>query len=140
MTTRSPVSIFKFNTSQIRVVDIKGVPWFVAADVCKVLGMTNITVAIQPLSSDEKGLSSTETLGGNQRLNTVSESGLYKLILRSRKPNAAPFQDWVTRVVLPAIRKDGGYILGEEKVATGEMFEFASALVFLDETDASTPC
>ena len=51
----------------------------------------------------------------------ISESGLYKLIMRSDKPQAKPFQDWVTKVVLPAIRKDGGYIAGEEKVATGEI-------------------
>ena len=53
----------------------------------------------------------------------VSESGLYKLVLRSNKPEAKPFQDWVTKTVLPAIRKDGAYIMGEEKVATGEMSE-----------------
>jgi len=47
----------------------------------------------------------------------VNESGFYKLVLKSRKPEARKFQDWVTGVVLPAIRKDGGYILGEEKVA-----------------------
>lgn len=51
----------------------------------------------------------------------VNESGFYKLVLKSRKPEARKFQDWVTGVVLPAIRKDGGYIVGEEKVATGEM-------------------
>lgn len=51
----------------------------------------------------------------------ISESGLYKLIMRSDKPAAREFQDWVTHVVLPAIRKDGAYIMGEEKVATGEL-------------------
>lgn len=50
----------------------------------------------------------------------IAESGLYKLVMRSDKPNAKDFQDWGTAVVLPAIRKDGAYILGEEKVATGE--------------------
>jgi len=56
----------------------------------------------------------------------VSESGLYKLIMRSNKPEAREFQDWVTRDVLPAIRKDGAYIMGEEKVATGEMSDLES--------------
>jgi len=56
-------------------------------------------------------------------LTLLSESGLYKLIMRSDKPTARPFQDWVTRDVLPAIRKDGAYIMGEEKVRTGEMPE-----------------
>ena len=54
---------------------------------------------------------------------TISESGLYKLIMRSDKPEAQDFQNWVTRVVLPSIRKDGAYIMGEEKVASGEMDE-----------------
>ena len=50
----------------------------------------------------------------------ISESGLYKLVMRSDKPEARQFQDWVTGVVLPAIRKDGSYVMGEEKVRTGE--------------------
>lgn len=53
----------------------------------------------------------------------INESGLYSLIMRSDKPQAKAFQDWVTRVVLPAIRKDGAYVMGEEKVATGELSE-----------------
>lgn len=53
-------------------------------------------------------------------MTVISESGLYKMVMRSNKPEARLFQDWVTQVVLPAIRKDGAYILGEEKVATGE--------------------
>jgi prophage antirepressor-like protein len=59
--------------------------------------------------------------GGGLPRKTISESGFYKLIGRSDKPVARAFQDWVTREVLPAIEKDGGYIMGEEKVATGEM-------------------
>jgi hypothetical protein len=64
----------------------------------------------------------------NTGLVCVSESGLYKLIMRSDKPEAKDFQDWVTRVVLPAIRKDGGYVMGEEKVATGEKQVFLSVV------------
>lgn len=55
----------------------------------------------------------------HHRAKLMTESGLYKVLFQSRKPEARAFQDWVTRVVLPAIRKDGGYIMGEEKVATG---------------------
>jgi len=58
-----------------------------------------------------------------QDLVIISESGLYKFIMRSNKPQAKAFQNWVTKVVLPAIRKDGGYIKDEEKVATGGMSE-----------------
>ncbi|MBS7697844.1 MULTISPECIES: Bro-N domain-containing protein [unclassified Chelatococcus] len=102
----------------VRVVDIDGAPWFVAADVCKVLGHSNTTVAIRILSDDEQAKSD---LGSPRPANIISESGLYKLIMRSDKPQARTFQDWVTRTVLPAIRKDGAYIKGEEKVASGEL-------------------
>ncbi|MQM39672.1 hypothetical protein KBTX_03702 [wastewater metagenome] len=125
-----------FNGHTIRVVTIDGEPWFVAADVCRVLGLTNPAVAIRPLRMDEKAhlrrgepaLFPRNTLNPiygvpeelfskhASRINAVSESGLYKLIMRSDKPDARAFQDWVTREVLPAIRKDGGYIEGEEKV------------------------
>ena len=115
------------NTYHIRVVDIGGDPWFVAADVCRALGMradaTNGSFQnhYRRLATDERRPSPPSVL--TTRGTLISESGLYKLILRSDKPQAKPFQDWVTRVVLPAIRKDGGYIMGEEKVARGEMSE-----------------
>jgi prophage antirepressor-like protein len=97
--------------------------WFVALDVARILGLNNTTMALRALAPDEKALNRIDTLGGPQRLNTISESGLYKLILRTDKPVARQFQDWVTRDVLPAIRKDGGYTIGQEKFATGEMTE-----------------
>ncbi len=117
----SNLKTFRFNTSTIRVVEIAGNPWFVAVDVAKVLGLPNITVTLKSkyLEASDKAT----TVVGFRRVNTLSESGLYKLIMRSDKPEAKPFQNWVTQVVLPAIRKDGGYILGEEKTSTGEMDE-----------------
>ncbi|WP_394116904.1 BRO-N domain-containing protein [Xanthobacter lutulentifluminis] len=102
----------------MRVVDIGGEPWFVAADVCRALGMradaTNGSFQnhYRRLATDERRSSPPSVLITRGTL--ISESGLYKLILRSDKPQAKPFQDWVTRVVLPAIRKDGGYIVGED--------------------------
>lgn len=101
------------------MVDIKGEPWFLAHDVCTVLGHTNTSVAVRVLGQDEW----VKTSLGQRGLGAViviSESGLYKLVMRSDKPTAKTFQNWVTRVVLPAIRKDGGYILGEENVKTPE--------------------
>lgn len=102
-------------------------PWFVASDVCRALDM-DITKGtaqwLRGLDSDEK-----ETLRNSQAgrvapwLTCVNESGLYSLILKSRKPEAKAFKKWVTSVVLPAIRKDGAYIEGEEKVVAGEMSE-----------------
>ncbi|MBK1637274.1 BRO-N domain-containing protein [Rhodovulum adriaticum] len=118
----SNVNTFFFNSSTIRVVTIEGQPWFVAADVCRVLGIGNTTNAVRPLHDDEKRLHRIKGMRGSAPT-VVNESGLYKLILRSDKPAARAFQDWVTRDVLPAIRKDGGYIMGEEKVSTGEMSE-----------------
>lgn len=127
----SNVSIFKFeNTADIRVVEIEGNPWFVAMDVSSALSFTYDNLkyhAKQTLGSAEKRVVKLPGFRGNGGM-VVSESGLYKLIMRSDKPEARRFQDWVTRDVLPAIRKDGAYIMGEEKVATGEMDEDAFVL------------
>ena len=109
----------EYNRNTIRVVELDGNPWFVAVDVSRVLGLTNTTMALRPLGSDEKGLNPIETIRGVQMMNTVSESGLYKLILRTDKPQAREFQDWVTRVVLPTIRKEGAYVAGEENIGKG---------------------
>lgn len=80
-------------------------------------------MAISRLDADEKDVSNVYTLGGNQEMTVINESGLYSLILTSRKPEAKTFKKWVTGTVLPAIRKDGAYIMGEEKVVSGEMDE-----------------
>jgi len=128
--TNSNVQIFDFADKQLRVIEQNGEPWFVAVDVCRMLGIqvqsngtVNVTVALRNLDKKEITLYSIQGNGGSRKTNLISESGLYKLIMRSDKPQAKPFQDWVTKVVLPAIRKDGGYIMGEEKVPTGEMSE-----------------
>lgn len=127
----SNVSIYKFeNKAEIRVVEIEGNPWFVAMDVSSALGFTYDNLkyhAKQTLGSAEKRVVKLPGFRGNGGM-VVSESGLYKLIMRSDKPEARRFQDWVTRDVLPAIRKDGAYIMGEEKVATGGMDEDAFVL------------
>jgi prophage antirepressor-like protein len=123
----SQVQQFHFGLQDIRVIEQDGQPWFIAADVCKAIGYNmkadgsvNTTQALKTLSADEV---STTPIRGSVPGRLVNESALYKLIMRSDKPEAKAFQDWVTRVVLPAIRKDGAYVLGEEKVATGEMDE-----------------
>jgi prophage antirepressor-like protein len=91
---------------QLRVVTLDGNPWFVAADVCRVLGLFNPTKAVQSLDKDEVTLTRVQGQRG-MPINVISESGLYKLVMRSDKPEARQFQDWVTREVLPVIRKDG---------------------------------
>jgi prophage antirepressor-like protein len=96
---------------EIRTVTIKGEPWFVASDVCDILGIQNIRQNVASvLDDDEKGVCKIYTLGGNQEMSIVNESGLYALILRSRKPEAKKFRKWVTSEVLPSIRKHGFYV------------------------------
>jgi prophage antirepressor-like protein len=93
----------------VRIVLVNDEPWFVAADVCAVLDLKNVAMAVRHLDDDEKGISNVDTLGGNQLLTIISESGFYILVLRSRKPEAKPFRRWVTGEVLPTIRKTGRY-------------------------------
>ncbi len=102
---------FPATGQEVRTVLIDGEPWFVAADVCRVLGLSNSTMALRALEADEKGLSPIETPGGEQRVSIVNESGMYALIVRSDKPNAKPFRRWVTGTVLPEIRKTGRFEL-----------------------------
>ena len=102
-------NIFHYKQLPVRTVTIAGEPWFVAGDVCDILELTNTTKTIRGLDDDEKGLTIIQSLGGNQETNIVSESGLYCLILRSRKPEAKLFKRWVTHDVLPALRTTGSY-------------------------------
>lgn len=96
---------------ELRVIDREGEPWFVAKDVRVALGLANIASSMALLDSEEKGLHTVETPGGPQPVNIVNESGLYSLILKSRKPEAKAFKKWVTSEVLPTIRKTGGYMI-----------------------------
>jgi len=98
---------------QIRTVSQGGEPWFVAADVCAALELGNSRQAITRLDDDEKGVISTDTLGGKQEMATVNEPGLYSLVLGSRKPEAKAFKRWITHEVIPAIRKHGMYATPE---------------------------
>lgn len=85
--------------------------WFVAADVCAHLGVANSRDALSRLDDDEKGVVSTDTLGGEQQVAAVNEPGLYSLVLSSRKPEAKRFKRWITHEVLPALRKTGKYAI-----------------------------
>lgn len=102
-------STFGFNGHPIRVVMVNGEPRFVCADVAEAFGYRNAPDASRHLDADEKGTHILRTLGGDQKLTIISESGLYALVLRSRKPEARKFAKWVTSEVLPSIRKTGGY-------------------------------
>lgn len=103
-----------FNTITIRSLERDGQIWFVAADVCKALEINNPSQALTRLDSDEKTtLTNNEGRAGQgaQNYNIINESGLYSLILRSRKTEAKQFKKWVTSEVLPSIRKTGSYSL-----------------------------
>src|SRR5690606_7292704 len=106
----SDVTVFSHESfGQVRHVMIDGEPWFIASDVCTVLDISQTHRALASLDDDEKGRHSMTTPGGVQQVSIVNESGLYSLILRSRKPHAKAFKKWVTSEVLPAIRKTGRY-------------------------------
>ena len=105
------LSIFQHpDFGTVRNMVIKGEPWFVAKDVCDILGLTNSRKATAGLDDEEKGVTISDTPGGQQSLTIINESGLYSLIMQSRKPEAKAFKKWVTSEVLPSIRKYGYYI------------------------------
>ena len=95
----------------IRTIILNEDPWFVAKDVCDILGTTNPTMAMEGLEDFERAKFN---LGRQGEANIISESGFYTLVLRSRKPIAKPFRIWVTSEVLPTIRKTGKYAVQSE--------------------------
>ncbi|MDO9766225.1 Bro-N domain-containing protein [Glaesserella parasuis] len=114
MSQSTQLSTFNFEQSSIRVIAVNNEPWFVAKDVCEAVNISNYRDAIERLDEDEKGVALTDTLGGQQEMNIISESGMYTLILRCRdavKKGSVPhrFRKWVTAEVLPQIRKTGQY-------------------------------
>lgn len=105
------IQVFEYQNNKVRTVDVEGEAWFVLKDVCEILRMdtTQLKKVADRLDEDEKGRTLITTPGGMQETWIVNESGLYHVILRSDKPEAAPFRRWVTNDVLPAIRKTGSY-------------------------------
>ncbi len=106
------MTVFNFGGNDIRVLlDENKDPWWVAKDVCDVLGLMDSAQAVERLDEDEKLIRTLYVSGQNRDTWTISESGLYNLIFRSNKSEARHFRRWVTHDVLPAIRKTGGYSL-----------------------------
>ena len=114
---------------QVRTVTVDGEPWFVAADVCKAFGVTNSRSVVVRLDDDEKGVRVVDTLGGAQKMSIVNEQGLYHMLFTMEPNNKRgrptqeilrcqeklrEFKRWVTHTVLPALRKTGAYVVGEE--------------------------
>lgn len=112
----SNIQTFNFQKHPFSILEQNGEPWFIAKHVCDILGLSNPSKAVSSLDDDEKGITQSYTLGGQQNTLIISESGLYTLIMRSDKPNAKPFRKWVTREVLPAIRKTGTYSINNNSL------------------------
>lgn len=126
------IQIFKYENNDVRTVEMNGEPWFVLKDVCVVLGLGTVSKVADRLDADEKGMNQIHTPGGMQDVTVINESGLYNVILRSDKPEAKPFRKWVTSEVLPSIRKNGGYISGQEQLTPSELM--AKALLVANKT------
>ncbi|MCW4598342.1 Bro-N domain-containing protein [Pasteurella multocida subsp. multocida] len=120
------LSTFLFETHIIRTLSINNEPWFIVADLCKALELSSPTKAILNLDEDEVALNSIQGISkGNDKVNLVSESGMYTLILRCRdavKKGSVPhrFRKWVTAEVLPQIRKTGKYEVQSQQLALPE--------------------
>ena len=128
------VTIFKYEENKlVRTMDLSGEPGFVLQDVCDVLGLSTPARVAERLDSDEVSQAHLiDSVGRSQEMTIISESGLYNVILRSDKPEAKPFRKWVTAVVLPSIRKNGGYIAGQEELSPQELM--AKALLVAQKT------
>jgi prophage antirepressor-like protein len=98
-----------FEGRKVRFVGTQDRPEWIAQDVCNILEIENVSQALTGFDESEKGICIDDTLFGKQKLLTVYEAGLYRLIFKSRKPEAKRFRDWVFGDVLPSIRKYGAY-------------------------------
>lgn len=113
--------------------DESGEPWFVIADLCKALDLSNPTMVASRLNEDDLSTTEvTDSLGRKQKANTTNEGGMYEVVFMSRKPEAKRFKRWVTHDVLPAIRRDGGYIVARDGETPQETM--ARALLIAQET------
>lgn len=112
--TQNALQVFNYKNREVRTTERDGEIWFIAVDVCGILELENVSKAVSALDDDEKmTITNSEghsgQRGGAQSYNIINEAGLYKLILRSNKPEAKEFTRWVTHDVLPTIRKTGSY-------------------------------
>lgn len=113
MGTENTPTVFTFGTANlVAVTDETGQSWFRANEICEILGYANPRQAVKK-NCKPKGVSTRDTLteGGLQSATYISEGNLYRLIIKSKKPDAEAFEDWVMEEVLPSIRKTGGYYM-----------------------------
>lgn len=102
---------FNFSGQDVRIITINDEPWFVVADIAKVLGASNSRSLAQMVDEEDKGK---QSLHSGSDATIVNESGLYTILLRSNNPQAKPFRRWVTSEVLPTIRKHGAYMTNDK--------------------------
>ena len=123
------LDLFHFKGRQVRTIQLDGEPWFVAADVCDVLGLNNPSQALSYLDRDERRLITNEAWRTNGNMAVVSEPGLYSLVLRSRRPEAKGFRRWIAHEVIPALRQSGQYRLAAVSsvaaVPSGQLLQFS---------------
>lgn len=108
------IKIFSYENHNVRTTIKNGEIYWVLKDVCDILGLSNSRKVAERLDDDEKGVTLSDTHGGVQKTTVINEPGLYKVIFRSDKPEAKKFMHWVTREVLPSIRKHGAYITSDK--------------------------
>ncbi len=137
----SKIVAFDFESHNVRVVvGHDGEPWFVAADVASALDYQAAKDLTRFIDNDEKGRQIVPTLGGEQELLVINESGLYSAILKSRKPEAKRFKRWVTHEVLPSIRKTGSYAVpGSVAALPAPTQDRVHAILMIGEAIAKVP-
>jgi prophage antirepressor-like protein len=109
------IEIHNFENKNVRIVGSNSDPWFTVKDICNILDLSNVTAVLKNIPEKWKGMRKISSTSGDQDMLVVNESGLYKLIMRSTKPIAQKFQEWVCEEVLPSIRKKGEFVLQEYK-------------------------
>lgn len=134
----SAVELFTYTNHQLRVVLIDDEPWFVLADLCRMLDIANPSSVVTRLdSASVDTLRLTEGNRGNPNVTIVDEPGMYEVVIRSDKPEAVAFRRWITAEVLPAIRKTGSYntapVLEGPELLARAVLEAQSMLAAKDE-------
>ncbi len=113
----------------VNVVDQNGDPWYTARSVCDSLGIKNVSDATRGLDSED--LTSIQSMSGGQKRETliVSESGMYQMVMQSRKPKAKPFIKWLSKEVIPSIRRTGSYSVDHNMGDVSEVVELAKGII-----------
>lgn len=124
----SNITPFSYEDHEVRVLDVNGEPWFVLADLCKVLGLANPAVVAKRLDKADVCQTDISSSGQRRAMTIVAEPGMYDVVVRSDSPAAKPFRRWVTHEVLPAIRRTGIYAVEPQPQLSGKELLAAAVL------------